>query len=137
MILELLAAAIMLRRVMVDDAFVSAVSRPQPDGTPTYARMVRGAAFSIVTGFVPPIVALCLFPTILGLPLAAFSLAVVTCDWLLSFCGARVKTGQSHVGMSFSRIPPHKRIVMWETAVSFASFVTACVFIWAAFFTSF
>lgn len=133
MIPELLASAIMLRRMVVDDGFVRAVANPAPDGIPVYARMIRGAAVSIVTGLIPTAVALLVFPMALGLPLASAALLVVTCDWLLSFCGARVKIGLSDAGVSFDRIPACKRRMWRGAAVPFASFLVALAFACLAF----
>ncbi len=133
MIPELAAAAIMLRRVAVDDGFVRAAANTASDGQPAYARMIRGASASIVTGLIPPAIALAVFQPALGLPLASASLLVVTCDWLLSFCGARVRIGQSPSGMSFDRIPATKRDTWQGAAVPFASLLVASAFVWLAF----
>lgn len=133
MIPELLASAVMLRRALADDEFVRAASSPAPDGAPAYARMVRGAAASALTGLAVPAVALTAFPLALGLPLATASLLIVTCDWLLSFCGARVRMSQSDMGTSFRRIPVLERGVLAAAAVPFASLLAASAFAWFAF----
>lgn len=139
MILELLAAGVMLRRAMLTDGFVRAAGST-PDGADkktlhrAHLRMLRGATVSIVTGFIPPAVACIILPMVWGLPLASISLLVVTCDWLLSFCGARVRPGQSDAGMmSFDRIPARERGAWQGAAIPFASFMVASTFVWLAF----
>lgn len=131
MIPELLAAAVMLRRAVMDDGFVSAANTSSP--SPAYTRMLRGAAASIVTGLAPPAVAIAVFPMAWGLPLASASLLIVTCDWLLSFCGARVRTGESASGTSFDRVPARERSAWQGAAVPFASLLAASAFAWLAF----
>lgn len=137
MILEFLAAGVMFRRAVIADGFVRAASTS--DGADKKAlyraqcRMLRGATASIVTGLIPPVVACTALPMAWGLPLASISLLVVTCDWLLSFCGARVRPGRSTAGMvSFKRIRAHERGAWQGAFVPFMSFLISAAFVWLA-----
>jgi hypothetical protein len=71
--------------------------------------MLRAAAATIVAGLAPPAAALLCLPLRLGLPLAAAASFAATCDWLLSFCGARVRATPTADGTLFRRVPPAQR----------------------------
>lgn len=112
----MVASAILLLARIPDGWFVRAADGVLPlpsddlEGADRMSsRMLRAAAWSIVAGLAPPAAALLCLPARFGLPLAAAASFAAACDWLLSFCGARVRATPTPEGTLFRRIPPEHR----------------------------
>lgn len=139
MIPEIAAAAFLFRRI-TDDGFVRAaddlVPLPTEDlsgASRRLSRMTRGAAVSLVGGAVPPLVALLCFPPPVGFLLATATAFAVSCDWLLSFCGARVSTQSTSAGTLFHKVPfQERRTKLPEAFLRLAFLALAATFAYAA-----
>ena len=137
MIPEAIAAALMLRRATVPDRFVRVASKiglvPAPrDDLPraraVYGHLIKAAAANIASGLVPPLVALLCLPAHLGLPLAAVTALAVSCDWLLSFCGGRVRAEPAPSGRFFAPVPESRASARRQSAVSAMCMASAAAF---------
>lgn len=130
-----LCVLIMLRRATMSDGFVREgrkgmdIHLSEMKSHSVALGMLRTAALCAVTGLVPPIVALACFPADAGIPLAAFAGFAVACDWLMSFCGARVQVVWTGTRCIVSGSP----VSQMESPVRILCLVAAAWFAYAAF----